>query len=190
MYKSCDLQKNEISPFRDDCETDSLSMHLSDIDSVCSIVGERFFDEKEDFYYDDATSIQQHYFDIDPIPISTERTAIVQLPEVLDVFPLQEEHQSDESSDVSSGDVWYDEISHLPEFVSLNDFEAAIAQSKKTHDDLLQWDRNNGVKKGFSRTMSNTKSSRALVQSALKDRKRMFESQIGGNRAQKRRFTI
>ena len=77
-----------------------------------------------------------------------------------------------------------------PEFIRLDSFEAAIAYSKKTHEDLLQWDRSNGVKKGFSRTMSKTNSSRVLVQSALESRKRSFRSHFNVNQHSQRRRTM
>ena len=192
MCKSCNPPKYEISPILDDYESDSLSMHLSDIDSVCSIDGERFYEEKEVFYCDGAHQ-HSHSFDTEPILISTKRTTIVQLPEAVpEIFPLQHEHETDKSSThVLLGSINYTDeiISHSPEFVKANDSEA-IAQRKKPHEDLIQWDRNNGIKKGFSRTICKTKSSSSVVPSAFEDIKRIFESISVGNRAPKRRVTL
>ena len=227
MFTDLPKEKDQIANFCGDGESDSLSMHLSDVDSVFSINGEQFFEEEEftntdtdcaevsnspqNNTYDcrQLSAAPESSFDFDPIMISSLTSAISKLPDSVPSVPTPRfarernycygthvparKYTSENFSNVSSNASYphfihennnygtytpstqlhfIPESTPSPEAIRFNRFKAAIARSKKTHEDLLQWDRSNGVKKGFSRTMSKTKNSRVLVQSVLGGKKR------------------
>mmetsp|Transcript_26773 Transcript_26773/g.55313 ORF Transcript_26773/g.55313 Transcript_26773/m.55313 type:complete len:285 (+) Transcript_26773:133-987(+) len=220
-----------------DGDNDSLSMHLSDVDSIYSITGDQFFDIDDNTAEDDkincdrnqdddflSNSYQYHHsdhqyqqtnenqhcfqfqptyhaqqtfqappnpaFDFEPLMFSTLQTAISRMPE----HPKKKKSRalkkkiSKRKHKVTTTEYQVESVQHAPLFVSesspdatrYNKFQLALSLSKKSHDDLLAYDKRQGVKKGFSRTMSKTNSSRALVQSIVDDRRRMFGTQNFG----------
>mmetsp|Transcript_15705 Transcript_15705/g.33015 ORF Transcript_15705/g.33015 Transcript_15705/m.33015 type:complete len:193 (-) Transcript_15705:78-656(-) len=172
---SCAAFSNEKpSMFQIDGEDDSLSMHLSDDDSLYSIDGERFFDEID---LDESKPL-------DYIPFSS---SLADSPRAKSCIPNQVvvtpdsnccKHRGSIYMDIDSSCVLEAEVTQCPQYSRLNSLEAAITQSKESHENLLAWDRSQGVKKGFSRTMSKTNSSRMLVQSVLEGVKRSLEYQF------------
>ncbi|KAL7464476.1 hypothetical protein ACHAXS_004809 [Conticribra weissflogii] len=174
------------SLFQIDGDDDSLSMHLSDDDSLFSIDGERFFD---DIDIDDTRP-----FDNIPYSTSLSRTprAKISIPNQVAVTPGSSccEHWARYHHDNVPSCVIEAKLPHFPQFSRLNSLEAAITQSKESHENLLAWDRSQGVKKGFSRTMSKTNSSRMLVQAVLEGVKRSLDYQFDKDSRSRRMRTI
>lgn len=234
----CNSSNDAANIFCVDGDNDSLSMHLSDVDSIYSISGDQFFDIKDDIVEKDDTisdkkediefpsynqhhyqqsshqyqqtyvnqqchQFQQNYnaqqtfqappnpaFDFEPLMFSTLQTAISRIPE----HPKKKKSralkkkQNKRKHKVTTSEYQVESIQQAPLLVSesspdstrYNNFQMALSLSRKSHDDLLAYDKRQGVKKGFSRTMSKTNSSRALVQSIVDNRRRMFGTQNFG----------